>query len=284
MQHRFSTKPGRGRSASSSALAAMLLASALPAAALRAQEPPATGAGPAATSAALPPPAATDPLAEPRELVESAANTKANLKRAIALYQERLQDSSLPAAARANGWADASRAWLRLGDLESQESERVRCYTAGREAAKKGLAIDAQHVESLFWDMANLATTGRARGVMNSLFMLPELRRGLNRILQLDPHHQLAKQTLAEIDHAVPGIAGGSDERAEKAYREILQRDPRFTSTMANLAKLYRDQGKKDEARQWAKKLVGMTNPSNPNDFRKFDKAEGERVLAELGS
>lgn len=274
----------RSPRASSTAALTVMLAGALSGSALRAQEPPAPA--PAAAPPAAAPPAAApaaDPLAEARELVESAANTKANLKRAIALYEERLPDASLPAAVRANGWADLSRAWLRLGDLESPESEKLRCYTAGREAAKKGMAVDAKHVESLFWDMANLATTGRTRGVMNSLFMLPELRGGLKRALQLDPHHQLAKQTLAEIDHAVPGIAGGSDERAEAAYREILQRDPRFTSTMVNLAKLYRDQGKKDEARQWARKLVAMTNPSNPNDFKKFDKGEGEKLLAELG-
>lgn len=246
--------------------------------ALAEEAPPATA--PAAAAA----PAPTDPLAEPRDLVENAANTKENLQRAIALYEERLKDTSLPATARANGWADASRAWLRLGDLQSTDAEKLRCYTAGRDAAKKGLAVNANHVESLFWDMANLAVVGRTRGVMNSLFMLPELRRGLNRALELDRNHALAKQTLAEIDHAVPGIAGGSDERAEKAYLEILQRDPRLTSTMVNLAKLYRDQGKKDAARQWAQKAVDTTNPSNPNDWKKFDRRDAKQVLQELGS
>lgn len=243
-------------------------------------EEPAT---PSAPPAVAPPAAPADPLAEPRALVETGANTKENLRRAIALYEERLQDAALPAAARANGWADASRAWLRLGDLESKSDEKIRCYNAGREAAKKGMAVVPNHVESLFWDMANLATTGRTRGVMNSLFMLPELRRGLNRILELDRNHALAKQTLAEIDHAVPGIAGGSDERAEKAYQEILRRDPAFTSTMVNLARLYRDQGKKDEARQWAQKVLDTKNPSNPADYQKFDRRDAKQVLEEVG-
>lgn len=250
-------------------------------AAARADEP--TTATPAAPSAApVPTPPPVDPLAEPRELVENAPNTKENLRRAIALYEARLADAGLPATKRADGWADVARAWLRLGDVESTEAKKLEAYTAGRAAAKKGLALVPNHVESLFWDMANLATTGRTRGVMNSLFMLPELRKGLQRCLELDRNHKLAKQTLADVDHAVPGIAGGSDERAEKAYLELLQRDPGLTSAMFNLAKLYRDQGKKEQARSWATKARDAKNPSNPNDWRKFDRNDAAQLLKEL--
>lgn len=237
---------------------------------------------PAAAPAAATPPAPVDPLAEPRDLIETAPNTKENLKRAIALYEERLGDATLPVASRANGYADMSRAWLRLGDIETGEAQKIKSYTAGREAAKKGLALMPNHVESLFWDMANLATTGRTRGVMNSLFMLPELRTGLKRCLELDRNHKLAKQTLAEIDHAVPGIVGGSDERAEHAYLELLQRDPALTSTMVTLAKLYRDKGDRDQARTWATKARDAKNPSNPNDWKKFDRVDAKQVLEEL--
>lgn len=245
----------------------------------RADEPPAPT--PADAGAVAPPPP-QDPLAEPRDLVENAPNTKENLRRAIALYEARLSDTNLPARTRADGWADAARAWLRLGDIEATDAKKLEAYTAGRAAAKKGLALMPNHVESLFWDMANLATTGRTRGVMNSLFMLPELRKGLQRCLELDRNHKLAKQTLADVDHAVPGIAGGSDERAEQAYLELLQRDPGLTSAMYNLAKLYRDQGKKEQARAWAVKARDAKSPSNLNDWRKFDRNDAAQLLREL--
>lgn len=242
-----------------------------------AQAPPPT-APPTAPPAAAP----VDPLAEPHDLIETAPNTKENLRRAISLYEQRLADASLPAGARAQGWADVARAYQRLGDIEVGDAKRLEAYTAGRAAAKKGQALVPNHVESLFWDMANLATTGRTRGVMNSLFMLPELRKGLQRCLELDRNHKLAKQTLADIDHAVPGIAGGSDERAEKAYLELLQRDPGLTSAMFNLAKLYRDQGKKEEARRWAMQARDCKSPSNQNDWRKFDRNDATQLLKEL--
>lgn len=239
-------------------------------------------AGPAAAPVEAAPAQAPDRLQEARDLVEVAPNTRENLKKAIAIYEEKLTDTSLPAKVRADGWADASRAWLRLGDLESSNAAKLDAYTKGRAAGAKGLAIDPNHAEALFWDTANLASIGRTKGVMNSLFMLPDLRKGLNRVLAIDPNHKLARNTLGEIDHAVPGLAGGSDERAEKAYLENLRRDPDFTTSMVLLAELYRDQGKEDEAKKWAQKVLTTSRSSTPNDWRKFDKPDARKLLQEL--
>lgn len=242
--------------------------------------PPAPAAPDAVVPA--PPPAVVDPLQEARDFVEVAPNTKENLKKGIALYEAKLTDASLPAKVRADGWADAARAWLRVGDLESNNAAKLEAYGKGRAAAQKGLAIDAKHTEALFWDNANLATTGRTNGVMNSLFMLGDLRKGLNKILEIDPRHSYARKTLGEIDHAVPGIAGGSDDRAEKAYLDVLKYDPNFTPAMVNLAILYKDNGKEDEAKKWAQKVVATSRSSVPNDWKKFDKKEAQKLLKEL--
>jgi tetratricopeptide (TPR) repeat protein len=256
-----------------------LVTATAPALAQDAAAPPAPPAEGAPVDA---PAAPVDPLKEPRDLVEVAANTKDNLKKAIALYEAKLGDASLPAKARADGYADLSRAYLRLGDLETAKKVKIDAYEKGRAAAQKGIALDARHADAMFWDMANLAVIGRTNGVMNSLFMLGDLRKGLGKVLAIDPRHSYAKQTLAEIDHAVPGIAGGSDERAEKAYLEIMQRDPYFTPTMVNLAEFYRDKDKEDEAKKWAKKVLETPRSSVPNDWRKFDKKEAQAVLKEL--
>lgn len=246
------------------------------------QGTPAGSAPPAAPAGSTAPAPAVDPLQEARDLVEVAPNTKENLKKAIALYEEKLKDASLPARVRADGWADASRAWLRLGDLESSNQARIDAYTQGRAAAAKGIALDPNHADAIFWDTANLATIGRTKGVMNSLFMLPDLRKGLNRVLKIDPNHKLARQTLGEIDHAVPGLAGGSDERAEKAYLDVLARDPYFTPSMILLARLYKDQGKDDEAKQWAEKVLQTPRSSVPHDWKKFDKRDAQKILKDL--
>jgi tetratricopeptide (TPR) repeat protein len=246
-----------------------------------AQAPAAAPAPIPAPADAAPPAAPTNPLAEPADLVENGPNNKETLRKAIALYDERLKDANIPAKDRAAGYADEARAYLRLGDLETSDAAKLDAYGKGRAAAQKGQQLDPKNVDALFWDMANLATTGRTKGVMNSLFMLPELRKGLTKCLEMNPNFLLARQTLGEIDHAVPGLAGGSDERAEKGYLENLKRDPRYTPTMAQLAKLYKDKGDDDKAKEWANKCIA--GPSSvPNDWKKFNKKDCQQVLKDL--
>lgn len=255
--------------------------------------PPSDGSTPPAAAAAsapasgTPAAAAEAPAAKPDlvkqafDIVEVQANTKANLEKAVALYETALKDPALPAKERVAALSDMSRAYLRIGDLETKDATKIAAYEKGRAAAQKGSALDPKAADPIFWDMANQACIGRTKGVMNSLFMLPELRRGLGRALELEPGHKLAKQTLGEIDHTVPGLVGGSDERSEKAYLDVLKRDPHFTATTVLLAKFYRDKGKKDEARKWAKKVIDGPS-STPHDWRKFDKIEAQKLLKEL--
>lgn len=243
--------------------------------------PPAAPAAPAPADA--PPAEAANPLKEAAVIVETGPNSVAMLQKAIGIYEGALGDASRSAKERAAGYADLSRAYLRLGDLQKNEKEKIATYEKGKAAGEKAVEIaGGKHVEGRFWATANLATIGRTRGVMNSLFMLGDLRKGMNECLAMNPNFHLARNTLGEIDHAVPGLAGGSDDRAEKSYLEVLKRDPHFTATMVLLARLKRDQGKKDEARQWAEKAVNETSPTFRHDHRKFDQPDARALLADL--
>ncbi len=259
----------------SAPLAALVLALSSSAAA---DEPPAAPV--AATEPAEP--VKVDPLAEPREMVEVQANTVAILKKAVDLYEATLGDASIDAKVRAAAWADVSRAYLRWGDLLKGDAEKIALYEKGIAAGKKGEALDAKSAGSIFWSTANQACVGRTRGVMNSLFMIGDLKKGMNRVLELNPNYHWARNTLGEIDHSVPGIAGGSDDRAEKAYLEVLRRDPHFTPTMVLMAKLKRDRGDEDEAKTWAQKVIDEKSANPRNDWKKFDLRDAKAILQEL--
>ena len=242
--------------------------------------PPPPAAPAPAPAAEVP---ASDPLREAFVLVDTGPNTVPTLQKAIALYEGALSDVSRSAKDRAAGWADLSRAYMRLGDLYKNDKEKIATYEKGKAAGEKAVEVaGGKHADGRFWATANLAVIGRTRGVMNSLFMLGDLRKGMNEVLAMDPNYHLARNTLGEIDHAVPGLAGGSDDRAEKAYLEVLKRDPRFTATMLLLAKLKRDQGKTDEARQWAQKVIAETSPTMRHDHKKFDVPDAKAIIAEL--
>jgi tetratricopeptide (TPR) repeat protein len=242
---------------------------------------PTTVTAPAAPTTAAPTPT-VDTLAEPHRIIEAEANTPANLKRAIALYEAALADTTLPARVRSDGWADVGRAYMRLGDLESASAAKLALYEQGQAAGKKGEDVDAKNPAAIFWGTANMACVGRTKGVMNSLFMIGDLKKNLNRALALDPNYHFARNTLGEIDHAVPGLAGGSDSRAEASYLEVLRRNPHLTASMVRLAQMKRDNGDDAEARQWAQKVLDEKSPALPHDWRKFDVVDARAVLKSL--
>ncbi len=250
-----------------------------------AQDPPATTTTPATTAtteAPAAPAAPVDPFAEPKQIIENEANTVANLKKAIELYEKILGDTTLDKGARADAYADVSRAYLRWGDLEQKNDAKIALYEKGVAAGKKGEAENAKNANAIFWGTANMACVGRTRGVMNSLFMIGDLRKGMNRVLELNPNFHLARNTLSEIDHAVPGIAGGSDDRAEKGYLEVMRRNPHVTATMVLLAKFYKDKGDEEKAKEWAQKVLDEKKPWSYNDWAKFDKRDAKAVLKDL--
>ncbi len=115
--------------------------------------PPPSPPTPAPAAPAEPPPEPPkDPILEPRTLVESGPNNQATLEKAIALYETVLADSARPAKERADGWADVSRAYLRLGDLKKGDKEKIAAYEKGQAAGKKAVEIaGGKHADGLFW-------------------------------------------------------------------------------------------------------------------------------------
>jgi len=223
----------------------------------------------------------SSPLADAHALVEVADNTRENLTKAIALYEKGLTDPTLPIRIRTLGLTDLSRAFLRLGDLETASERKIHAHDAGRGAAERALALDGKHGDAQFWKIANLASAGKARGIVNSLWLVPRIRAEVEQALVLDPSHSLARQMTAEIDHKLPGVAGGSDERAEQTFLEVLKRDPAFTPAMVGFARFYLDRGDIERARSWAMKALS-TESSVPNDWRKLDKPAAKQLLNEL--
>jgi tetratricopeptide (TPR) repeat protein len=222
-------------------------------------------------------------LREGHSLIEVKANTRDNLTRGLAVYEQALADPSLSKRQRIEAYVDMSRACLRLGDL-AKGATALSFYEQGREVAQRALALDDKHADAMFWDMANLASVGQSRGIMNSLFMVPDLKKGFGRVLELDANHSYARETLAKVYHEVPSLVGGDAKKAEALLKETLERDPRFTPSMVVLAKFYIDKKRYDEARPLLQKVIDMpsSGSSIPQDHWRFTVPEAKKLLASL--
>ena len=116
----------------------------------------------------------------------------------------------------------------------------------------------------------------------------PELNsaiRGLERVLAIDASWQQgsADRALGWWYHRVPGLFGGSEERAEQHLRRALTYNPQSTATLYFLAEVLLERGKREEGRAMLQRTLDA--PLDPDwtpedeDFKRKTRAR----LGELG-
>ena len=156
-----------------------------------------------------------------------------------------------------------SRAWLTYGYVKARTREDlIRAFENGTGAAEKAVKIEPENPDAHFFYVANLASLGDAKGLFNSLFMLPEVRRELDLILELDPDHENALAMQGALFYYLPGILGGDMRISEIYIRRALSVDPHLSSAKLYLAMNLRKQKRYEEALAELRELVRDREPT----------------------
>jgi len=142
-----------------------------------------------------------------------------------------------------------SRAWLTYGYVKARSKEDlIRVFENGTSAAEKAVELEHDNPDAHFFYVANLASLGDAKGLFNSLFMLPEVRRELDLILELDPNHENGLAMQGALFYYLPGILGGDMQISEIYIRRALSVDPHLSSAKFYLAMNLKKQKRYEEA------------------------------------
>lgn len=216
--------------------------------------------------------------------VEGAASTEKNMRQGAETCERAAKMPGMEKRYVVESWLNVSRARLRVGDLLKGDAA-VKEYELGRAAAQEARKLAPKNADAIFWDVAHLASIGKAKGVMKSLFMVPEIKEGLNAALAIDPNHHYARETLAKVYHELPGMVGGDDKLAESLLLEIVEkRDPNFTPAMVTLARLYIDQKRYADARRWLQKVIDMPTKQSsvPQDHWRFNLPDAKKELKRI--
>jgi len=193
----------------------------------------------------------------------------AGAQTADALYADRATLASarraadLWTAAVAANPADFESAWkLARADYwlggHAPAPERRMFYESGIDAAQKALALEPNKPEGHFWTAANMGALAESYGLRAGLKYRKPIKSELETVLRLDPGFQdgSADRALGRWYHKVPGLFGGSHEKAEQHLKASLGYKPDSTITHYFLAELYRDDGRLAEARAELQKVL----------------------------
>jgi len=169
------------------------------------------------------------------------------------------------------------------GDVRATTTEeKLVVYAQGREAAKHAVEVAPRNAAAHFWYATNTARWGQTKGVLRSLFLLPEVQRGIDTVLQLDPMFTAVYSLAGNVYYEVPGLLGGDLARAEAMFRKGLGQDPKFTGLPVGLAKTLIKRGRAPDARRELESVLAETSPRNPADWAVKDAPEARRLLESL--
>lgn len=123
------------------------------------------------------------------------------------------------------GWRVALGCYFVGLRLTPPGDERKALFAEGRDAGQRSLKAKSECAPCHFWTAINMALYGQEVGVFKMLFTLGEIRDHLREALRIDPAYASggAQRLLGKIEEALPGILGGSDDRALDYYLKAVQ-------------------------------------------------------------
>jgi len=176
-----------------------------------------------------------------------------------------------------------SRVYLFSGENSAKEDDKRAAYEKGTEYAKKALGLDIKNANAHFYYGAGLGRCAQLKGIFNAIGSAGEIKKEFEKALELDPKHPIAKVALANYYYQVPGLFGGSTEKAIELLKEVLGIYPELTMASVDLARIYKNQGKKKEALALLERVVENKNPEIAANYYLYDKKEAMEMLKELG-
>jgi tetratricopeptide (TPR) repeat protein len=169
------------------------------------------------------------------------------------------------------------------GDVRAlRPEEKLDAYEQGRQAARRAAEIAPRNGRAHLWYATNAGRWGQTKGVLRSLFLLPEVKRGMETALELDPRFPPAYVLAGTVYYEVPGLFGGDLEKSERLFRTGLEVDGRFTGLRVGLARTLIKRGRIPEARRELQAVLDEKPPSNPADWTLKDSPEARRLLDAL--
>ncbi len=169
-----------------------------------------------------------------------------------------------------------------MGDSQVKKEDKLKFYNRGIEYGKRAIELNGNSSWAHFWYMVNIGRTGETKGVLNSLELVPTIRKEIDIVLKLDPKHTGAMDAKAMLYYELPGILGGNLNKSIEYLSKAIAIDSNYTILYVDMAKVYIKKKDYEKARWFLKKVLEIEKPTYEADYILEDKPEALRLLEEL--
>lgn len=200
-----------------------------------------------------------------------------NVRKAIAIVDKVLEGTPNNYDAL---WRMAKLQWY-LGD-RSKGDDRLPLFEKGKGYAERATQANANGIDGHYWLGALIGCVGKEKGILNSLFMVPSMRKELERCLEIDAKFADAHYAMAQLLWEVPGIAGGNKKKALEEARLATVYEPGAIDHWLLYGQYASGSKAYATARMALQKAISL--PDDPEDpvVSQEDKATARQELKEI--
>lgn len=186
--------------------------------------------------------------------------------------------------------ADNIDALLRLAELAYWLGEVVEDEPAlphlqeGLTYAERASEVDDANPNAHYWRGVLMGRIGEERGILQSLFMVGDIMRAVERTLELDPEHGGAHLLASQVYRKAPGwpLSLGNRAKALEHALEAVRLNPDATNRMLNLAEAYLNDRQRDKAIETLQQVLEMRLTPGDEVTSQMDKDRAAELLDEL--
>jgi tetratricopeptide (TPR) repeat protein len=175
-----------------------------------------------------------------------------------------------------------SRIHVRKGDDAGTKAEKLANFGRAKAVAETLIELNDRSDQGHCWWGVAQGRIGQTRGVLNSLFMVSDLKKAFGRAIELNPKHPTALDAFGVLYYELPGFAGGDLDKSEQYFKRSIESDPNYTLPRLDLAKVYIRQKRWLAARAQLDTLLATTDARNPGDTELDDKPEARLLLKQI--
>jgi tetratricopeptide (TPR) repeat protein len=221
---------------------------------------------PRLAGASLTPLSVTDELFKKRQVPEFAES-------ALSQYRIAFQENHTAET----GWRLAMADYFVGLRLRTDEDKKRVLFQEGIDVGRAALELKPDCAACHFWTAINMALYGQSVGPFKMLFSLNEIREHLKKSLELDPTYAYggAYRLQGMIEWKLPGILGGSNDRAEANFKHAIETAPDEPLNYLFMARLLLNLGRGPEAKTWIDKGLAQPQPAP-------DRVESAEAIGDL--
>ncbi len=169
-------------------------------------------------------------------------------------------------------------------DWLKDDAQRIEAYEAGARMAKRAIEMDDSNADAHFFYAVNLGSAALLKSVVNVVLVVNEVKRAVLRAIELDPFHAPALQMMGGLLMELPWFLGGDEKKAQAYLERAIAADGNYTKARILVAKLYRKQGRIDDARAQLEAVRHAKHPHYRYTWERVYKPEAERMLKDLST